>query len=115
MIRRLLRRVTPGFNRGFLIVAAAFATRAAVVTSLIWALIPLRWPALTAVVAYISADIVQLVALPLLAWQAKNATDVAKDNRALLEDHSDHVRDSLAALHTHLGTGHGQEAQAPEA
>ena len=57
---------------------------------------------------YVSAGVVQLVALPLLAWQGRQ-------NTRAVERHTDHlarVHDSLAALHKHLGTGHGEAPQA---
>ena len=89
-------------------VADAFGTKAAIVIALAWSLLPVAFPAYQVFILYVSAGVVQLVALPLLSYQARTATKVAEQNSADLAEHKDVVHASLAALHEHLGTGHVQ-------
>ena len=89
-------------------VADAFGTKTAIMVALAWSLLPVAFPAYQVAILYVSAGVVQLVALPLLSYQARAATQVAKQNSADLAEHKDVVHASLAALHAHLGTGHEQ-------
>lgn len=84
--------------------ADAFSTRTAIVAALVWSLLPFAFPQWQTVILYVSAGVVQLVALPLLAWQGRRGLEKTD---AIVESHA-RIHASLDALHRHLGTGHGQ-------
>ena len=63
------------------------STMSCVFAFFVWSLIPLIWPNATGIVAYVSADIIQLVALPLIMVGQKLANDNHQDQRA--ENHEE--------------------------
>jgi hypothetical protein len=81
-------------------IASLFSTKIAIGVALAWSLIPLVWTAAQPVMFYVSAGIVQLVALPLLAWQQREAERTAKDRHD-----TTHAR--IDVLHAHLGITEG--------
>lgn len=89
--------------------ADAFGTKTAIILATVWSLLPLAFPAFQTVILYVSAGIVQLVALPLLAYQGRQATKMAEETQQVVEANTDahhRVHRSLQVLHEHLGTGH---------
>lgn len=88
-------------GRVIVVAANAFSTKTAIFVALLWSLLPFAFPAYQTAILYVSAGIVQLVALPLLAWQGKAANDAHAD---LAASHDD-IHAKLDALHDHLGVG----------
>ena len=76
------------------------STMTCVFAFLVWSLIPLLFPRATEFVAYISADIIQLVALPLIMVGQKLASDASATNHANLSDRTTEMMDVLDSLHT---------------
>ena len=96
MLARLIDRIANGFG-----------TKTAIVVALCWSLLPVI-PALAGyqvLVLYVSAGIVQLVALPLLSYQAREASRHAQATHARLDavdaSHAD-IHNKLDALHAHF-------------
>ena len=75
------------------------STMACVMLFLVWSLIPLLYPPAENAVAYVSADILQLVLLPLIMLGQKLASDMSAENHAKLADRHEEIADTLSALH----------------
>jgi hypothetical protein len=83
------------FNKAVAIKSVVImSTMACVFAFLIWSLLPLFFPNITDIVAYISADIIQLVALPLIMVGQKIAADNSAENHALLADRHDAIAET---------------------
>ena len=71
------------------------STMGCVFAFLVWSLLPLFFPKITDFVAYVSADIIQLVALPLIMVGQKIATDNSSQNHSLLAERHDEIQETL--------------------
>lgn len=86
-----------------LILAAIFVSIWCVWGFLLFSLLPLFWPSTMNVVQFISSGVLQLVALPLLAYT--NNLDTKETSRILQETH-DSVMTNVDALHIKHDTLH---------
>jgi hypothetical protein len=80
----------------------AMSTMACVFSFLIWSLIPLVFPSATEIVAYISADIIQLVALPLIMVGQKIMSENQGDNHDVIDSKVTTAIAHLENIITHL-------------
>ena len=80
-------------------VANGFSTKTAIFVALVWSLLPFAFPAWQTAILYVSAGIVQLVALPLLAWQNAQQMSAHDEVRASHDD----LHRKIDRLHAHLG------------
>lgn len=71
------------------------STMGCVFAFLVWSLLPLFFPKITDFVAYVSADIIQLVALPLIMVGQKIAIDNSSQNHSLLAERHDEIQETL--------------------
>jgi len=70
-----------------------------VVLFFIWSIIPLFWDKSTSFVAYISADIIQLVALPMIMLGQRLSDKASKSAVSDFHDRHDDLAKSLNELH----------------
>jgi len=75
------------------------STMTCVVLFFIWSIIPLFWDKSTSFVAYISADIIQLVALPMIMLGQRLSDKASKSAVSDFHDRHDDLAESLNELH----------------
>lgn len=101
-MKKIQQKITQFNNAIALNVVMAVSTMACVWTFFLWSLVPLFWPSSYMLVAYISANILQLVLLPLILVGQKLSSNRSSANHQKTASRQDQLEHIITDVHVLL-------------